>query len=32
MRLILNDSHRYLSTEMPSGYRNNNLRLIRIFA
>jgi len=29
---ILNDSHRYLSTEMTSGYRNNHLRLIRIFA
>jgi len=29
---ILNDSHLYLSTEMTSGYRNNHLRLIRIFA
>jgi len=29
---ILNDSYRYLSTEMTSAYRNNHLRLIRIFA
>jgi len=28
---ILNDSHRYLSTEMTSGYRNSHLRLIWIF-
>jgi len=29
---ILNDSHRYLNTEMMSGYTNSHLRLIRIFA
>jgi len=32
MLAILNDSHRYLSAEMTSGYRNNHIRLIWIFA